>query len=54
MFGPKKVKVIGGWRRLTVKSLMTCTFHQILLHDQTKENEMSKTCSMAGKDEKCI
>jgi hypothetical protein len=35
-------------------SVIICTVHQILLHDETKEDEMSGACSMHGRYETCI
>jgi hypothetical protein len=31
VFGPKRNEEARGWRKCIVKSLITCTLHQILL-----------------------
>jgi hypothetical protein len=31
VFGPKREEVAGGWRRLMMRSFITCTLHQTLL-----------------------
>jgi hypothetical protein len=54
VFGPKRNKVTGEWRKLHNEDLMICTPHQILFRDQIKKNEMSRTCSTYGGEERCI
>jgi hypothetical protein len=38
----------------TVRSFITCVFHQILLGDQAKEDDTGGEYSTYGGDEKCI
>jgi hypothetical protein len=45
IFGPKRDKVTGGWRKL----------HTEELHNfQVKEDEMGRACSTNGGEEECM
>jgi len=44
IFGPKRDKGIGEWRKLHNEGLMICTPCPIFLVDKIKKNEMGGTC----------
>jgi hypothetical protein len=54
IFGAKRDEVIGEWRKLHSGQLIICTHHQILLHNQIKENKVSRACGTHWRGEKHV
>jgi hypothetical protein len=54
IFGPKRDKVTGEWRRLCKEKLQALTPHQILFRNQIKKNEMGRAYRTYEGKEKCI
>ena len=48
IFGPKRDKVTGEWRKLLNEELMSCTTPLYILGDQIEKNEMGRACSTYG------
>jgi hypothetical protein len=53
IFGPKRDKVTGEWKRLHNKELygLLTKYHS---GDQVKKTEMDRTCGTYGGEERCI
>jgi hypothetical protein len=55
IFGPKRENGVGDWRRLHNEDLHNLyTSPNIIRVIKMKEDEMSRACSMDGRDEKYI
>ena len=54
IFGPKRDEVTGEWRKLLSEELMSCTTSLYILGDQIEKNEMGRTCSTYGGEQRCI
>jgi hypothetical protein len=44
--------VTGSWRKMHNEKLQNFILHTIILHDQIKEDELSRACTMCGRYEK--
>jgi hypothetical protein len=53
IFGSKKNKVTGGWRKLLIKELHNLYSSQSVVRI-IKPERMGETCILRGKDNKCI
>jgi hypothetical protein len=51
IFEPRREDVTGSWRKMDNEKLQNSAFHTILC-DQIKEDEMSRACTIRGRDEK--
>jgi hypothetical protein len=51
IFGPKRAEVTGDWRKLHMRSFITCTLRQVKL---VTEDEMDRACSMNRRREEPI
>jgi hypothetical protein len=51
IFGPKRLEVMGGWRKLHNEELHNLCASPIIMNDQAKEDE---ACSTNGGEEECI
>jgi hypothetical protein len=54
IFGPMMKEVVGGWKRWYNKELCNLYTSPNIISDQIKENEIGRSCSTNGNDEKCI
>jgi len=54
IFGPKREEVAGGWRSLHDEEPHNMYASPHYWGDEVKEGETGGTCSMHGRDEKCI
>jgi len=51
MFGTKREEVISG---LHMRSVMIYAFHQTLLNDKVKKDEVGGACEKYGREEKYL
>lgn len=54
IFRSERYEVSGAGGNCTVRIFIICTSHQILLGDQSKENDMGGACGTCGGEERFI
>jgi hypothetical protein len=55
IFGPKREKVIGEWRKFHYEELQNLySSKNIILCEQIEENEMGWSCGTYGGEERCV
>jgi hypothetical protein len=53
ILGPRREKVIDGWKNCLMRSILTSASCQILSDDQNEQDEMGGTCGTTG-NKKCV
>jgi hypothetical protein len=48
MFGPKREEVVGGWRRLHMRSFITCALHHVITVIKLKRMRWAKHVARIG------